>query len=105
MRSFGHIAARHGRAPRRSPAELMRSHPGSYGSARASALARPRPPTPPNGRVSGSPLVSAVGLSPQGDDMIPDEPWFPLRTERLLLREFREADFDDVHAYARDPQV
>jgi RimJ/RimL family protein N-acetyltransferase len=37
--------------------------------------------------------------------MIPDEPWFPLRTERLLLRGFRPADFDDVHEYAADPAV
>jgi RimJ/RimL family protein N-acetyltransferase len=37
--------------------------------------------------------------------MIPETPWFPVRTERLLLREFHEADFDDVHAYASDPQV
>lgn len=37
--------------------------------------------------------------------MIPEKPWFPVRTERLLLREFREADFDDVHAYASDPRV
>ncbi|HUZ12128.1 MAG TPA: GNAT family protein [Caulobacteraceae bacterium] len=35
----------------------------------------------------------------------PPEPWFPIRTERLLLRDFRETDFDDVHAYARDPEV
>ena len=33
------------------------------------------------------------------------KPWFPIRTARLLLREFGEADFDDVHAYAADPQV
>jgi RimJ/RimL family protein N-acetyltransferase len=33
------------------------------------------------------------------------KPWFPLRTERLLLREFAPADFDDVHAYAEDPEV
>jgi len=33
------------------------------------------------------------------------EPWFPLTTERLLLREFREGDFDDVHAYASLPEV
>lgn len=37
--------------------------------------------------------------------MIPEQPWFPVRTERLLLREFRETDFDDVHAYAADPEV
>jgi RimJ/RimL family protein N-acetyltransferase len=38
---------------------------------------------------------------------MPDDlkPWFPVRTERLLLRELRKADFDDVHAYAADPQV
>jgi len=35
----------------------------------------------------------------------PTEPWFPIRTERLLLRDFRRADFDDVHAYAADPEV
>lgn len=33
------------------------------------------------------------------------KPWFPLRTQRLLLREFTQADFDDVHAYAIDPDV
>ncbi len=33
------------------------------------------------------------------------KPWFPIRTERLLLREFAQADFDDVHAYAIDPLV
>jgi ribosomal-protein-alanine N-acetyltransferase len=33
------------------------------------------------------------------------KPWFPIRTERLLLREFREDDFGDVHAYAADPLV
>lgn len=33
------------------------------------------------------------------------KPWFPLRTARLLLREFRESDFEDVHEYARDPKV
>jgi ribosomal-protein-alanine N-acetyltransferase len=31
--------------------------------------------------------------------------WFPLTTERLVLREFRESDFDDVHAYASLPEV
>ena len=30
----------------------------------------------------------------------PDQPWFPIRTERLLLREFRDSDLDDIHAYA-----
>jgi RimJ/RimL family protein N-acetyltransferase len=33
------------------------------------------------------------------------EPWLPIRTERLLLRDFRETDFDDVHAYGSDPEV
>jgi len=33
------------------------------------------------------------------------KPWFPIRTERLLLRELRETDLDDVHAYAADPAV
>ena len=33
------------------------------------------------------------------------KPWFPIRTERLLLREFRPDDFADVHEYARDPDV
>lgn len=36
---------------------------------------------------------------------LPEKPWFPIRTERLLLREFREADFDDIHTYAIDPLV
>lgn len=33
------------------------------------------------------------------------KPWFPIRTERLLLREFRESDFADIHAYAVDEQT
>ncbi len=33
------------------------------------------------------------------------EPWFPIRTKWLLLRDFRETDFDDVHAYGSDPEV
>jgi ribosomal-protein-alanine N-acetyltransferase len=33
------------------------------------------------------------------------KPWFPIRTARLLLREFCEADFDDVHAYASQAEV
>lgn len=33
------------------------------------------------------------------------KPWFPLTTQRLRLREFREGDFDDVHAYASLPEV
>jgi [ribosomal protein S5]-alanine N-acetyltransferase len=36
---------------------------------------------------------------------IPEKPWFPLETERLILREFRESDLDDVHAYGSDPEV
>jgi [ribosomal protein S5]-alanine N-acetyltransferase len=31
--------------------------------------------------------------------------WFPIETERLLLREFRVADQADIHAYACDPEV
>ena len=33
------------------------------------------------------------------------QPWHPIRTERLLLRDFVPADFDTVHAYACDPEV
>lgn len=35
----------------------------------------------------------------------PQKPWFPIRTERLLLREARLSDYDDIHAYAIDPEV
>jgi len=35
----------------------------------------------------------------------PTTNWRPLRTERLILREFREADMDDIHAYGSDPEV
>lgn len=31
--------------------------------------------------------------------------WLPIETERLWLREFREDDFDSIHAYATDPEV
>lgn len=37
--------------------------------------------------------------------MPPKQPWFPIRTERLLLREFWPGDYDDVHAYASDLQT
>jgi RimJ/RimL family protein N-acetyltransferase len=33
------------------------------------------------------------------------KPWFPIRTERLLLRAFTQGDFDDVHAYATEEAV
>jgi RimJ/RimL family protein N-acetyltransferase len=35
----------------------------------------------------------------------PRERWFPLRTPRLLLREFRDEDFSDLHAYGQDVEV
>jgi len=35
----------------------------------------------------------------------PDERWFPILTRRLVLREFREQDLDDIHAYGSDPEV
>ena len=31
--------------------------------------------------------------------------WLPLETPRLILREPREGDFDDIQAYASDPEV
>ncbi len=31
--------------------------------------------------------------------------WFPIETERLVLREFRASDETDIHAYASDPDV
>ncbi|HWA63395.1 MAG TPA: GNAT family protein [Caulobacteraceae bacterium] len=33
------------------------------------------------------------------------ERWLPLETPRLILRDVRETDFDDIHAYATDPEV
>ena len=33
------------------------------------------------------------------------KPWLPLRTRRLILRDFREDDLDAVHAYGSDPEV
>lgn len=33
------------------------------------------------------------------------EKWFPIRTARLLLREFRETDESDVHEYGSDLEV
>ena len=33
------------------------------------------------------------------------KPWLPLRTERLILREFRADDFGAVHAYGSDAEV
>ena len=35
----------------------------------------------------------------------PPQAWLPIRTERLLLRDFRPDDFDAVHAYGSDPEV
>ena len=44
---------------------------------------------------------------PDQTSFLPDDapPWFPLETERLRLREFRQSDLDDVHAYGSDPLV
>ena len=33
------------------------------------------------------------------------EKWFPIETERLLLREFRVGDEHDIQEYAGDPEV
>ena len=33
------------------------------------------------------------------------EKWFPIETERLLLREFRVGDEQDIQEYAGDPEV
>jgi [ribosomal protein S5]-alanine N-acetyltransferase len=33
------------------------------------------------------------------------QPWFPIETERLILREFRASDEPDIHEYASDPEV
>ena len=41
-------------------------------------------------------------MTTQTDDT---PPWFPLETERLLLRPYRPEDRDDVHAYGSDPLV
>jgi RimJ/RimL family protein N-acetyltransferase len=35
----------------------------------------------------------------------PPQPWLPIRTERLLLRDFQDIDLDALHAYASDPEV
>ena len=35
----------------------------------------------------------------------PMEKWFPIQTDRLLLREFTAADEPDVHEYGGDPVV
>ena len=34
-----------------------------------------------------------------------EEPWFPLTTERLLLRPFQPDDYQAIHTYAIDPAV
>ena len=33
------------------------------------------------------------------------QPWYPIETERLRLREFRLGDEPDIHDYASDPEV
>jgi ribosomal-protein-alanine N-acetyltransferase len=33
------------------------------------------------------------------------DPWFPIETERLLLRALRADDENDIHEYASDPEV
>lgn len=33
------------------------------------------------------------------------KPWLPLKTPRLILREFREDDLHAIHAYGSDPEV
>jgi [ribosomal protein S5]-alanine N-acetyltransferase len=35
----------------------------------------------------------------------PPQPWLPICTERLLLRDFQPDDFDAIHDYASDPEV
>jgi [ribosomal protein S5]-alanine N-acetyltransferase len=50
--------------------------------------------------------LKAYWASPLEMTMTDDlKPWFPIRTERLLLREFRDIDLEDIHAYAAAPEV
>ena len=34
-----------------------------------------------------------------------DPPWYPIRTPRLLIRDFRLEDVEDAHLYGSDPEV
>jgi [ribosomal protein S5]-alanine N-acetyltransferase len=36
---------------------------------------------------------------------LPETRWFPIRTQRLALREFRADDYDGIHAYASDMET
>src|SRR5204863_6112914 len=91
-----------------APARARRIRPVPPGVARICA----RPPdaletaTPPNRQGSFVTPSPAAGLDPQETTVTDDiKPWFPIRTERLLLRAFTQADFDAVHAYATDDAV
>jgi len=53
--------------------------------------------------MRGSFCTSTEGSSNQAGGWM--EKWFPIETERLLLREFRAADEPDIHEYASDPEV
>jgi len=52
-------------------------------------------------------FISAGGPKPLTEMTMPpaSDPWLPIRTERLVLRDFRAGDFRDVQAYAADPEV
>ena len=79
---------------------------------------------PANDRSSATGSNSAVGSNPMTDSnsadmsmsaeaekLVNNVPALPtlsierLETERLILREFRESDAEDVYEYARDPEV
>jgi len=44
-------------------------------------------------------------VSRSGEPSRSSEPWYPVETERLILRAYRPEDFGDVHSYACDPEV
>ena len=99
--------------PKRMPAPDLEP-----ASAAANTDSNEKIPVPVGAAVGDTASVSAasggttdMSMSAEAEKLVNNVPALPtlsierLETERLILREFRESDAEDVYEYARDPEV
>ena len=99
--------------PKRMPAPDLEP-----ASAAANTDSNEKIPVPVGAAVGDTASVSAasggttdISMSAEAEKLVNNVPTLPtlslerLETERLILREFRESDAEDVYEYARDPEV
>ncbi len=88
---------------------------GSNSMTGSNSDAGSNPATGSNSDAGSDPMTDSnsadISMSAEAEKLVNNVPALPtlsierLETERLILREFRESDAEDVYEYARDPEV